>query len=367
MSPTLTKNRKTRGRAVFPIKPIELSGKVSLYGDSFDILSHTRSMPGLIKTYEQKKSGIINDPQSHSSKRIVLVETKFANRALKKSSASLLENIVRRTNRPQTRQQIDNFASNLNRLRHENLRHLKYLAELFKKLPSVQFVEQSNELSPDQILERLKDENVSDENLRNLIVHGEVLKFEPNQISELVPILHKFILDYRSSNDSTDQVAVGSAVRKMVAYLDQSSFHIITDLLDSGHRNQITPEIELELVKSIVRKLKFSPFDKNDALPELSGRLEEIVRVYLNSRMLSRKNYGAIVLNAFNALFLLRSDHFKKVLTYIEQNNVEWFSELLKERTERLMNQVEDRFKDPPSRKFLKSLRKMYQMLKNQK
>ncbi len=168
-----------------------------------------------------------------------------------------------------------------------------------------------------------------------LIVEAEVIDFKPEQLGPLNTVLRDFIAECRESNSPDDLVAVSSAIRKCVATLKaDEALSYTSQLLEAGPRTPVPLEVELELVKMIVRKLTANPPEPNDSLPELGDRLLEIAKIYLNPRLLVREKYGAVTLNAILALVLLRSRHVAEVSQILSELKVPWFRQLVARRAE---------------------------------
>ena len=189
------------------------------------------------------------------------------------------------------------------------------------------------ESSPGELLVRLKDGSLNHLDRRRLIVEAKVVDFELEQLGPLHTVLRDFIAKYRESNNPDDIVAVGAAIRKCVATLHaDEALSYAAQLLEAGPRTPVPVEVELELVKMIVRKLTANLPKPDDSMPELGDRLREIAETYLNPRLLVREKYGAIALNAILGLVLLRSRHGPEVLRSVSELKVPWFRQLLARR-----------------------------------
>lgn len=195
-----------------------------------------------------------------------------------------------------------------------------------------------DEYSPEAILARLKSEELSAEDQRQLIIEAEVIQFEPQQARELREVLHQYIVRRRTSNDPHDLTAVASAIRKFIAILDRTELGAVCFLLEIGC--VVSPEIELEVAKMAVRKLTADPPDHADPEHELADRLMELVRAYTNPRLLAREKYGAVALNGILALVLLGSNHMDEVLVGLKASSASWFRQAVARRARRTMNGI---------------------------
>ncbi|MGP0067216.1 MAG: hypothetical protein ACLQGP_26935 [Isosphaeraceae bacterium] len=202
----------------------------------------------------------------------------------------------------------------------------------------------NDELSPEELLHRLKGDSLGSLERRRLIIEAEALVFAPGQLGPLQSVLRDFIAKYRESNDPDDLVAVSAAIRKFVATLKaDEALTYAAELFEAGSRSQVSLEVELELVKMAVRKLTANPPKQNDFLPDLGDQLLEVAKTYLNPRLLAREKYAAIALNAILAIALLRSRHVAEVVRLVSGINVRWFRQLLARRAGRLQLELKER------------------------
>jgi hypothetical protein len=206
-----------------------------------------------------------------------------------------------------------------------------------------------DELSPGEILHRLRSGSLSHKDLRRLIIEAEAIDFPPRHVATLNAVLRDFITGYRESNDPHDLVSVGAAIRKCIATSKtDEALPYAAQLLHAGPLAPIPIEIELELVKMVLRKLTANPPEQHDFLPELGDRLWEIAHTYLNPRLLTREKYGAIALNAILGLVLLRSRRVTGVLQIVSDLKAPWFRQLLARRLGRLRYKRKERFSGEP-------------------
>jgi len=201
-----------------------------------------------------------------------------------------------------------------------------------------------DELSPDASLARLEDAATSDSERRRIVIEAEVLPFGPNERSRLSVVLHRFIEEHRNSDDPEDLVAVASAIRKYVATMHGDGLGALAVLLASDQNATVPLEVELEVAKTLVRKLTSQPPEGPDSEPELADRLMELASAYLNARLLSREKYGAVALNVVLALLLLRSRHVADLLRLLSNLRVPWFTQLVVRRASRVRDDFERRF-----------------------
>lgn len=207
-----------------------------------------------------------------------------------------------------------------------------------------------------EILTRLGQQGLSNEVRRTLVLEAEVLPFLEDQRPELVRLLRGFVEENRDSNDPMDQVAVGSAIRKLVFNLEEGDWETAAALLEVGPRGELPLEVELEVAKSLVYRLVAEPPNDDDAEPILGERLFEIVSGYLNARLLPRTGYAATALNAVLGLLLLRSRHVDEALEQLSNLEVGWFTELVARRARQLSAEIRDRHASEQSPRYTAAL-----------
>lgn len=175
------------------------------------------------------------------------------------------------------------------------------------------------------------------------VLSAEVVAFSPEETADVCRVLWDFVTQYRDSNSADNLIAVASAIRKLVAYLPGEELGRLAQLLESGHRTPVPLEIELEVTKTIVRKLSMQPPVSGDPEPHLATCLLEVARTYLNPRLIAREMHGATALNAVLALLLLRSPHAEEVIELVQNTQADWFIQLSTRRAKRLMDDLKRR------------------------
>jgi hypothetical protein len=228
------------------------------------------------------------------------------------------------------------------------------------------FRRDTDEPLPSDVLQRLQNDSLDHQERRRLIIEAEVLDFAPDQLEHVTSILCEFIGEYRESNEPADLVAVGSAIRKCIATLRATeALAYAADLLKAGPRAQVPLEVELELTKMVVRKLTANPPSVGDFLPTLADRLFEITETYLSPRLLARKNYGAITLNAILGLSLLRSRHAAEAIRLVSQIGASWFKQSLIRHARRIQDELKERHPGESLEQLIGSLQDLESQLIN--
>lgn len=211
---------------------------------------------------------------------------------------------------------------------------------LYKETQDVIALEDNNEVSTHEVLRVLHDNTQPCAEVRKFILQAEVMEFVGEERVTLCKLLHNFVLRNRDSNIPEDLVAVGSAVRKLVAYLATDDLITLSELLTASPRMAIPLETELEIAKTILRKLTWNPPLRDDSEPELADRLMDLAKAYLNTRLLTREKYGAIALNSVLSLLLLRSHNVPTMVALVEALSAKWFTHMVCRRIDRIHTEL---------------------------
>jgi len=102
----------------------------------------------------------------------------------------------------------------------------------------------------------------------------------------------------------------------------------LTEILASGDRVLMPPEIELEIAKMVYRKYEVSPPPLN-VQPDLAERLWSIASIYVVPRMLLRDNYSSVASLAIEALVAMRSRHALEAWRTAQSCPHKWFGEIV--------------------------------------
>ena len=181
------------------------------------------------------------------------------------------------------------------------------------------------DFSAHAVLAAIESDDTDSAELAQWIIDAEALHFSESQLMRLRPRLKRFVLDHRESDKRTEQIAVGSAIRKYVATMLPDELPQAAFLLDAGGRSSPPIRVELEVAKMVVRKLTAVPSDHPDCAPELGERLFEIAKTYLNDRLLTREKFGATATYAVLGLALLQSARFQNCVELFASLRSQWF------------------------------------------
>lgn len=217
-------------------------------------------------------------------------------------------------------------------------------------------LEEEPQITAADVLSNLENHSLSRDDLRKFILEAEVVSFNAEQANQLKPLLRRHIEHNRDSSDPADLVAVGSAIRKYVGILGRDEISSVGFVLEAGHKTPVSPELELEVTKMIVRKLSAVAPQEANSLAELGNQLMDLARTYLNPRLLPRQYHGAIALNSVLALTLLRVPNLAELFDRVRQLPLPWFKQLVVRRAEALKQDLAKRFAGNEANACLESL-----------
>ncbi len=213
------------------------------------------------------------------------------------------------------------------------------------------------ELSPAEVLAELQTPGLSATRRRQLICLAEVLRFEPAQAVILRLLLRQYVDQYHDPRDKDEEVVVASAIRKFVSSLP------VTDLLECQDwlkiERKMPAPLEMEVVKMITRKLTATLPQDVGYLGPIGDLLIDLVRSYLNPRVLSKRFFGATVLDASLSLALLRSPHLTEVANLLRVVRSDVMRFVIARQTKQMSTEIEKRFPEErckPARQALASL-----------
>ncbi len=174
---------------------------------------------------------------------------------------------------------------------------------------------------------------------RLLVIAAEGIHFTDEQDQQLIPVLMKFIEDFRDSNDHEDRIAVCSAIRTYVGLMGTAQIESTARLLEPGHRASADVDSLLEALKMISRKFAANPPGSPNQYPELSDQLDQIARAYLNPHVLPHDKNAAVAMNAVQALAAAASPEVGAVITEVNTLCPTWFRQQLQRRLTKLQEE----------------------------
>lgn len=207
-----------------------------------------------------------------------------------------------------------------------------------------------SEPSTEDVLVLLGDAAADHQEHRQAVLHAEVLSFDAASLPTLKQHLLQFIEAHRDSNDPEVQIAVASAIRKVIAEASADDLNAVAVLLEPGSRSSLSLELELEVVKMIVRKLTANPSIVSALEPSLADQLNELACAYLNDRLFGREKYPAVAMNAILALVVMGSPHVNEFARQLGTLRTDWFKTMLRRRATKIAAEVRQRDADAADR-----------------
>lgn len=165
----------------------------------------------------------------------------------------------------------------------------------------------------------------------DLVLQAEFVGIPTEQREAVLRQLRRYIDSHRNSNDQAIQVAVAAAIRKYVANVPLACLNELAGILEADNRSPPPVAVELEVAKMVHRNLQAFPPADCDPHPDLAARLSEIATTYINPRLLSRENYGAVALSAVLGMVALRSGQSRAVLETVSKCGQAWFQEAVQD------------------------------------
>jgi hypothetical protein len=193
-------------------------------------------------------------------------------------------------------------------------------------------------LDPAKLLERFEESIQTPVNRRKLALFAEALRFAADQQKAITEHLLRYVAEYRSTHDKEEIVAIGSAIRKLIAYLPNDEFDRLAALLTLEDGEPIAVELELELTKAIVYRLSWDPSTKS--CQQLSNELQALGIYYSNKRTLQERLASSVASNAIIALALLGCESASNIVSQLPKSSTEWFIKLLRNRANRAWSSI---------------------------
>lgn len=187
--------------------------------------------------------------------------------------------------------------------------------------------------STSDIISKIDDPNTPPEICRQLVCEAELCRFPTREVNSLLGTLWNYILRNRNSINCDDLVAVSSAMRKYIALIPLEDMEKVSELLETGHRASMAPELELEIAKMIYRNYEIYPPRSPNPNPKLAGSLWDIVQLYSNPRLISQPSsiYSTIACLSIVAIIAMQSIYAESALGIAKESPYPWFYEIVKD------------------------------------
>ena len=189
---------------------------------------------------------------------------------------------------------------------------------------------------PEKLLDAFGSPNLPHPARRQLALFAEPLRFDEHQQPKLVTHLWKYVRDHRASNDPDELVALGAAIRKLIAYLPCGEFDQLAEVLQFSKGPAISLEVELEIAKGLAYRLDWDSRPTASDCPRLCAAVYEIADYYSSRRALEREGASSIAVNAIIALALLKDPRVLELAQTLPSRSLAWFISLIGSRAKRL-------------------------------
>ena len=194
---------------------------------------------------------------------------------------------------------------------------------------------------PEQILVAFESPGLSDQTRRMLALFAETLKFDERQQLRLLQHLWDYVVACRASHDEDELVALGSAIRKLIAYWPAQRMDELATLLAYGEATTVHPDIELEVAKGLVYRFSWDTKAVWPGSPRLCESLFDLATFHSSKRSLENAVASAIAVNSIIALAFLKDDRSVAFVQSLPKHSLPWFISLVNSRSSRLLTRLQ--------------------------
>jgi|GEM_PF-4485038 len=185
-----------------------------------------------------------------------------------------------------------------------------------------------------EIVVALTSPDTSPTEFRQMILMAELTSFDESRAAIVRPFLQQYVVGHYSTEHRDEFIAVASAVRQSVASLSGTELPQVVCWLEANRKSP--PAFEMEVVRSIRRKLAETPPDDTTGMEPLGDLLIDIFEGYSTPRMLPKRYCGATALDAAISLALLGGPRFSRLVEGLRRSQVGWFRSLVARQAEAL-------------------------------
>ena len=182
----------------------------------------------------------------------------------------------------------------------------------------------------------MESDQTSYDEFETALLVSEITDFEDDKIERLLKALGAYIGENRFVTDEDEIVMLSCAIRKYALNMESRQVEEYIRWLAMGDTLAIDNRIELELVKGILWRLSYEPFDGAGHYPNTIATLQEIADVYLNPRLIFQKSNVSTAAMAVAALFVLHgmSDDETSIaglMEKVKKLDRDWIAELVED------------------------------------
>ncbi len=193
---------------------------------------------------------------------------------------------------------------------------------------------------PEQILMAFADPRVTGPARRHLVLFAETLKFNDRQQLTLVPHLWSYVAERRTSQDEDELVALGSAIRKLIAYLPSQRLNDLAEFLEFDETGTVKSEVELEVVKGLVYRFSWDSQTTWPGSPRLCESLIDLANFHSSKRAVEQDLSSAIAVNAIISLAFLNDSRIVAFVRSLPKHTLSWFAPVVHARSQRLLTRL---------------------------
>ena len=193
---------------------------------------------------------------------------------------------------------------------------------------------------PEQILMAFADPRVTGPARRHLVLFAETLRFSDRQQLTLVPHLWSYVAERRTSQDEDELVALGSAIRKLIAYLPSQRLDDLAVFLEFDETGTVRSEVELEVVKGLVYRFSWDSQTTWPSSPRLCESLIDLANFHSSKRAVEQDLSSAIAVNAIIALAFLNDSRIATFVRSLPKHSLSWFAPVVHARSQRLLTRL---------------------------
>jgi hypothetical protein len=202
---------------------------------------------------------------------------------------------------------------------------------------------------PAEYLIAFEKQSDSASHCHTLALYAETLDFSEDQRSQLIKLLTNYISKVRISRNREALVAVGSAIRTLIAYLPIQEFDSLAGILHCTAIGPVVPDVELEVVKGLCNRLTWDIGARSANCPFLQNKVFDLANFHSSMRTVQNDVSNAIAVDAIILLALFRDARLKSLLENLPFHSLSWFPRVVKLRAKHFFNRLENRGSNPSS------------------
>lgn len=188
-------------------------------------------------------------------------------------------------------------------------------------------------MEPNEIIELLSLREKGRDPFVSLVCEAEITRFSEEEKETILPLLWRYIMDKRHSDNHDELVACGSAIRKYMACMpaeDIDECHVFFfDLVTNC--SVLCVDLQLEVAKMAYNNCKAHLPKKSNMFYKLTDTFKIMVIRYVSEDLISGEGkHGAAASCAMKALFAMRSEgSAEEAWEVVDKKGPKWFKEII--------------------------------------